>query len=290
MLNKLLRGGILENDPQARREWAAIQRRFEPPSGFRMRVVDVNRTSKGTKAGGLYRFGAMVVVGNGEGVLGWGQGKAAELQAAVKKAYTRACQCVRRRRVWEGLGWQARGAERISRPCHPGMQQGCLPSPKLTSDPVQPCSNLFPIPRYNGHTIPEGTEAKFGQVKMVLYPKCSGKGIVANDMIASICKLAGIHDIGVKIHGSRNRRNAGLPAGRCWREGRVGEVARVCVEGERAKSRVCVFVCVWRESGPSRVCVEGKGAQGQRMSKLPSATAERSHRPDPSLHCSQVPV
>lgn len=43
---------------------------------------------------------------------------------------------------------------------------------------------------------------------MVVYPKAAGTGIVASEMIAGICKMAGIHDIGVKIHGSRNRRNA----------------------------------------------------------------------------------
>ncbi|KAL6781316.1 MRPS5 [Auxenochlorella protothecoides x Auxenochlorella symbiontica] len=160
VLQQLLQGKILDSDPEARREWAEIERSFAPPTGLRMRVVDINRTSKGTRSGGLYRFGAMVVVGNGEGVLGWGQGKAAELQSAVKKAYARAC------------------------------------------------SNLFPIPRYNGHTIPEGIEAKFGQVKLVVYPKSAGSGIIASEMIGGICKMAGIHDIGVKVHGSRNRRNA----------------------------------------------------------------------------------
>lgn len=94
MLQQLLQGKILDNDPEAQQEWAAIEASFAPPSGFRMRVVDVNRTAKGTQAGGLYRFGAMVVVGNGEGVLGWGQGKAAELQSAVRKAYARACSYV----------------------------------------------------------------------------------------------------------------------------------------------------------------------------------------------------
>jgi small subunit ribosomal protein S5 len=54
-------------------------------------VVDVNRTCKGTRSGGLYRYSTMVVVGNGEGVLGWGQGKAAEVNDAVRKAYLRAC-------------------------------------------------------------------------------------------------------------------------------------------------------------------------------------------------------
>lgn len=54
-------------------------------------VVDVNYTCKGTQSGGLYRYSCMVVVGNGDGVLGWGIGKAAETADAVQKAYMRAC-------------------------------------------------------------------------------------------------------------------------------------------------------------------------------------------------------
>lgn len=37
-----------------------------PSDAFRMHVVDINRTSKGTKAGGVLHFTAMCVVGNGE--------------------------------------------------------------------------------------------------------------------------------------------------------------------------------------------------------------------------------
>jgi len=59
----------------------------------------------------------MVVVGNGNGVLGWGQGKAAEANDAVQKAYQRACR------------------------------------------------NLFPVPRYNDHTIPHAINSKYGQVR-----------------------------------------------------------------------------------------------------------------------------
>ena len=35
-----------------------------PPENFLMKLVDVNRTSKGTKSGGLQSLSAMVVVGN----------------------------------------------------------------------------------------------------------------------------------------------------------------------------------------------------------------------------------
>lgn len=43
-----------------------------------------------TKGGSLQRFSALVVVGNGDGVVGWASGKAPEVGAAVDKAYSRA--------------------------------------------------------------------------------------------------------------------------------------------------------------------------------------------------------
>ena len=55
-----------------------------------MQVIDVNRTVKVTKGGSLQRFSALVVVGNGDGVVGWAMGKAPEVSAAIDKAYARA--------------------------------------------------------------------------------------------------------------------------------------------------------------------------------------------------------
>jgi len=57
---------------------------------FQMQVIDVNRTVKVTKGGSLQRFSALVVVGNGDGVVGWAMGKAPEVGAAIDKAYARA--------------------------------------------------------------------------------------------------------------------------------------------------------------------------------------------------------
>lgn len=51
------------------------------------------------------------------------------------------------------------------------------------------------------------------QVKITMYPKASGNGITANPLMLEICKMAGIHDVGIKVHGSRNVRNAGKQAG-----------------------------------------------------------------------------
>ncbi len=38
VLQKLLQGGMLEADPEAMAEWEAIQRQFDPPDNFRMKV------------------------------------------------------------------------------------------------------------------------------------------------------------------------------------------------------------------------------------------------------------
>lgn len=64
------------------------QRPFE--RALEMHVVNINRTIKVTKSGSLQRFTALVVVGNGQGAVGWATGKAPEVPAAVDKAYTRA--------------------------------------------------------------------------------------------------------------------------------------------------------------------------------------------------------
>ena len=50
------------------------------------RLVAVNRVTKVTKGGRTFTFAAIVVVGNGNGIVGHGLGKAGEVTAAIAKA------------------------------------------------------------------------------------------------------------------------------------------------------------------------------------------------------------
>ena len=49
------------------------------------RLVAINRVTKVTKGGRTFTFAAIVVVGDGKGVIGYGLGKAGEVTAAISK-------------------------------------------------------------------------------------------------------------------------------------------------------------------------------------------------------------
>ncbi len=50
------------------------------------RLVAINRVTKVTKGGRTFSFSAIVVVGNEDGIVGWGLGKAGEVTTAISKA------------------------------------------------------------------------------------------------------------------------------------------------------------------------------------------------------------
>ena len=60
--------------------------RYEQPSEFKDRLVTLNRVSKTVKGGRNMRFSALVVVGDENGRVGVGMGKATEVPEAIRKA------------------------------------------------------------------------------------------------------------------------------------------------------------------------------------------------------------
>ena len=135
-----------------------MQLREEKKDRFEDRVVSVARVSKTVKGGRRMSFSALVVVGDRQGTVGYGLGKAGEVPEAVRKAVAQA-------------------------------------KKTLVTVPLEK------------ESIPFMVKSKFGASELLLSPAPDGTGIVAGSAVRAIAELAGIPNIMVKIHGSRNPHN-----------------------------------------------------------------------------------
>ena len=105
----------------------AINNRIKSTNDLELvdRLVAINRVTKVTKGGRTFTFAAIVVVGNGDGVIGWGLGKAGEVTTAIEKGVEAAKKNLVKIPVYKGtipheqIG-KFGGAQVLLRPATPG--------------------------------------------------------------------------------------------------------------------------------------------------------------------------
>ncbi|MGY5875823.1 MAG: 30S ribosomal protein S5 [Candidatus Thorarchaeota archaeon] len=123
---------------------------------LRQEVVDVTMVQRQSDSGQQKSFRITVVVGNGEGVIGIGIGKAPEFVPSVRAAEVKAKMNLTLFR--RGCGsWECR--------CH---------------DP---------------HSIPFQVDGTSGSVKVTLRPAPKGTGLVTADVGKIVLRIAGLHDV-----------------------------------------------------------------------------------------------
>jgi small subunit ribosomal protein S5 len=133
-------------------------------------VVNISRVTKVVKGGKNLSFSALVVVGDGHGVVGFGIGKAKEVPSAIKKAIEAA----------------KKSLVRVP-----------LAGPSGTSIP-HPVLGRF-------GAVPENVAFSAGSV--LLKPAPDGTGIIAGGAVRAVVESAGIQNVLTKSLGSANHHN-----------------------------------------------------------------------------------
>jgi small subunit ribosomal protein S5 len=125
-------------------------------------IIDVGIVQKQTDAGELSRFRVVVIVGNENGYVGIGKGKAKQLRFAIEKAIINAI---------------------------------------LNLAPVRRGCGSWECMCGTPHSVPFTVSGKSGSVRITLYPAPKGTGLVAGDVVKVVLRMAGIKDVWSKTLG-----------------------------------------------------------------------------------------
>lgn len=126
-------------------------------------VININLVQKQTDAGEKSRFKAIVAVGNKDGYIGLGSGKASQARTAIEKAAAEA---------------------------------------RLNITPVRRGCGSWECGCGKPHSVPFQVEGKCGSVKIVVIPGPRGLNLVTSEISKVILELAGIKDCWTRSYGS----------------------------------------------------------------------------------------
>ncbi len=137
--------------------------------GLKDEVININLVQKQTDAGESSRFTALVAVGNENGLIGVGLGKAKRVRNAIEKGIRLA---------------------------------------KLNLHPIRMGCGSWECDCGEGHTLPFKVRGKAGSVVVTLLPGPQGLGLVAGDTAKVVLKMSGIKDCWSKCIGKTTTTNS----------------------------------------------------------------------------------
>jgi small subunit ribosomal protein S5 len=129
---------------------------------IRDEVLDINMVQRMTDSGRRVKFRATVIVGNGDGFIGIGEGKDVQVGIAIRKAIDTAKMNIK------------------------GIKRGC---------------GSWECGCGLGHTVPFTVKGKVGSVTVELKPAPRGLGLASGGTARKVLEIAGIKDVWARATG-----------------------------------------------------------------------------------------